>query len=334
MSKERIITLKELSGFGPVSNLNQQAIALVKQQKETWGLARENYTALSNAQTKKFDFGDLTIVAQHNPARIRSSAAKTDAQSIAQRPCFLCLDNLSHEQKGLSFQGDYLILTNPFPVFPLHLTISTKGHVPQRIKDFFPDMLSISRELHDFTVFYNGPQSGASAPDHFHFQAGNKSFMPVEKALKVPGNAGDLILQNDHVSVFAVENRLHRLINMLSNNPKVLADLFPLVIDKLPGAGNSEPPLNILCNYEAGRWRVIIFPRGKRRPSHYFRSGEAQVVVGPAAVELGGLLVLPRVKDFKKINKTTISEIYSEVAIGEADFRKWKKEMTLLRKTL
>ncbi len=41
-------------------------------------------------------------------------------------------------------------------------------------------MLSLAEAMPLFTVFYNGPQCGASAPDHFHFQAGNIGFMPVE----------------------------------------------------------------------------------------------------------------------------------------------------------
>ncbi|MBK7629275.1 MAG: DUF4922 domain-containing protein [Ignavibacteriales bacterium] len=31
-----------------------------------------------------------------------------------------------------------------------------------------------------YSVIYNGPRCGASAPDHLHFQAGNKYFMPID----------------------------------------------------------------------------------------------------------------------------------------------------------
>ena len=46
------------------------------------------------------------------------------------------------------------------------------------------DMLELSEVLEDFTVFANGPKCGASAPDHFHFQAGMKGFLPIEKNYK------------------------------------------------------------------------------------------------------------------------------------------------------
>ena len=32
----------------------------------------------------------------------------------------------------------------------------------------------------DYTLFYNGPRSGASAPDHMHFQVGTRDFMPID----------------------------------------------------------------------------------------------------------------------------------------------------------
>jgi hypothetical protein len=40
-------------------------------------------------------------------------------------------------------------------------------------------MLSLAKDLPDFVIFYNGPQCGASAPDHAHFQAGVKGAMPL-----------------------------------------------------------------------------------------------------------------------------------------------------------
>jgi hypothetical protein len=42
-------------------------------------------------------------------------------------------------------------------------------------------MLGLSRTLGElYTVFYNGPKCGASAPDHLHFQAGLRSFLPLD----------------------------------------------------------------------------------------------------------------------------------------------------------
>jgi hypothetical protein len=316
MLEQKIISVQELSDFGPVSNLNEQAFALVKQQQETWELARKNYGALSEVQTRDFDFGHFKIIAQHNPGRIRSSAAKVDAQSIAERPCFLCPENLPQEQKVLVFQNKFLILVNPFPVFPVHLTIPLIEHKPQEILNFFPDMLELSCQLEGFTVFYNGPQCGASAPDHFHFQAGNRGFLPIEFELEnLEKMHSEVLVHNRGLKIFAVKNYLRRFLCLVSSNQTELLNAFQRVYSSLPGNNGNEPMLNILCFFEKGEWRVIIFPREKLRPSHFYEKGEKQVVVSPAAVELGGIMVLPREKDFEVVSNQIISEIYNEVTL-------------------
>ena len=99
--------------------------------------------------------GHFKIKTQFNPERIRSSAAKTDAQSIAKRPCFLCLNNLPKEQSGLIFENKYLILANPFPIFSVHLTISHKEHIRQEIKIHKRVGLMLTTSLPRHLIRYN-----------------------------------------------------------------------------------------------------------------------------------------------------------------------------------
>src|SRR5690554_662927 len=98
MTGMRIISLEELAEYGSVNDLNEQVNALVRQQQQTWQLAGINYASLSSVQIRKFNFGHFDIEVHYNPQRIRSSAARTDAASIAARPCFLCSDNLPAQQ--------------------------------------------------------------------------------------------------------------------------------------------------------------------------------------------------------------------------------------------
>lgn len=321
MVEQKIISVQELSNYGPVSSLNEQVFALVKQQKETWQLAKKNYEALSEVQTREFDFGHFKIIAQHNPVRIRSSAAKVDAQSIAERRCFLCPNNLPEEQKKLIFEEKFLILVNPFPVFPVHLTISNLKHTPQRILDFFPDMLELSHKLDGFTVFYNGPQCGASAPDHFHFQAGNRGFLPVENELEnLEKNHSEILIQNPGLKIFAVKNYLRRFLCIVSSDLDITFNAFYRVYSSLSGTNGKEPMMNVLTFFEKGQWHVIIFPREKLRPSHFYETDENQFVVSPAAVELGGIMVMPRKEDFVSISDKIVSEIFGEVTLSSKSF--------------
>lgn len=181
--KDRIRTweLQARIAMNKTSDMNQTIHHLLTGQLASWETARNNYAALSGVRVKELNVNGILYKVQFNPARIVSSGAKVDAKSILERKCFLCPANLPPVQKGIPFGGHYNILVNPFPIFPRHLTVPELAHTPQRIATRFTDMLELAEALTDYTIFYNGPKCGASAPDHAHFQAGNKGFMPIEK---------------------------------------------------------------------------------------------------------------------------------------------------------
>lgn len=143
-----------------------------RHQLQLWPAVRERFEALSNVEVRRV--GDYKI--QFNPARAVSTAAKVDAASIAARPCFLCAKHRPEEQIALEWE-DLEILVNPFPIFPGHLTIAAKEHIPQTLLGRAEQMRRLSRTLPGYTVFFNGAKSGASAPDHFHFQAVPREYM-------------------------------------------------------------------------------------------------------------------------------------------------------------
>lgn len=328
MLEQKIISPKELAKFGNIETLNEQAKSLVVQQQATWELAAKNYAALKNIQTRTFDFDRFKIVAQFNPGRIRSSAAKTDEQSIAERPCFLCVKNLPDLQKGILFQNRYLVLTNPYPVFTQHLTLAHLQHTAQRIKNHFVEMLEFSAALPDFTVFYNGPQCGASAPDHFHFQAGLKGLLPIESEYEIlEKDFAEMLFQNKNSKVIAAEQCLRRFVSIVSSDKNRIQTAFENIYQTLETGGQEEPMMNILCNFMEGYWRLIIFPREKQRPTHFFRTDGKQLIVSPAAVELSGILILPRKEDFEKITKREVEEIYDEVVINKESFEQLKQAL-------
>lgn len=75
------------------------------------------------------------------------ASVKVDTKSIQERKCFLCPGNLPEQQKGIDFMGKYLVLVNPFPIFPKHLTIPSYEHEPQQIKGKITDMLELAYSL-------------------------------------------------------------------------------------------------------------------------------------------------------------------------------------------
>ena len=69
---------------------SEQAKQLLTDQLSVWESARDNYKALEAVQVKELTVEGCTVKIQFNPARIVSSAAKVDTQSLKERKCFLC----------------------------------------------------------------------------------------------------------------------------------------------------------------------------------------------------------------------------------------------------
>lgn len=290
-------------------------------QLRDWELAGNNYSGLGEVmiRTVVMESG-CRINIQFNPPRIRSSAARVDTKSISERPCFLCSGNLPPEQKGLDFRGKYSILVNPFPIFKRHLTIPLNDHEPQLIRGRFADMLNLAEALPGYTIFYNGPHCGASAPDHFHFQAGNKGFLPVEDEFhSFPPR---VVAKHGGCKIMTMDEYKRHTIVLAGNNVEDLDEAFTGIYDILHKMQDheDEPMMNILASHEHDGWRVFIFPRKAHRPAQYFKSGREQVLISPASVDFGGVWITPREKEYSGLDAELINDIFSQVTLGRKEW--------------
>jgi len=273
--------------------LSNEVNQLFEEQLKNWELARNNYKALEQVKVKTLYVNGLPYKVQYNPERENRDKAVKIESTHEKKPCFLCSHNLPAVQRGIPFKENYIILINPFPIFPQHLTIPELKHTPQLIASRFSDMLDLAQVLDNYTIFYNGPKCGASAPDHFHFQAGNKGFLPIES-----------------------DNNWHNVIRVESENKQKMLDRFQQIYDSLPLQPNEpEPMLNILTWYKNGQWTTCIFIRKKGRPNCYDKEGDEQLKVNPASVELGGVFITVRLEDFIKITEKNISDILKEICV-------------------
>ena len=305
-----------------LSELPKKAERLFEHQLNNWKLASDGYRSLSAVQVKQFEFDHFTIEAHFNPGRIVSSSAKVDIKSIQERQCFLCIENLPAEQKVVTVFGNYILLINPFPIFHKHFTIPSVGHVPQAIKSEIENMLTISAMLgKDYSVFYNGPNCGASAPDHLHFQAGNFGFMKIDTEYKdIIKTYGKVIYEDNELLTMAVTGCLRNIISIESSNISLLKNEFDKVYEILSiERSNDEPMMNIICNYDKS-WRLLVFPRSKHRPTHFFEEGENKILISPAAVDLGGVLIFPREEDFERITRELVIDVFNQVTFSDVEF--------------
>jgi hypothetical protein len=305
---------------------------LFNSQTAEWDLMSSNYTALNDAKTRTFQFETFKINVQFNPQRIKSTSAEVDNETIKNRKCFLCVENLPEEQKGILIENNYLILCNPYPIFSEHFTISLVQHKPQRILNNFSDYLFITKHLSKkYSLIYNGPECGASAPDHLHFQAGSRKTMPIEDDVhQLKNEFGDVVLENDKIAVTVIDDGIRKIIFFESNNESLLKNTFEKAynIYKEFTKFSIEPMLNIISDYnEEFGWRVIVFLRSKHRPQSFFEEGEKKILVSPAAVDLGGLLITPQEDDFEKMNEETIRKIFREVSLSKGSLLELKQEL-------
>lgn len=301
---------------------------LFSEQLNEWELAKANYSLLEKVKTRRLDFGDYEILVQFNPERIRSSSAKVDAISIGVRPCFLCRDNRPVQQRGVAFENKFTVLVNPFPIFTRHLTIASDTHTDQRIKPDFGTMLSLTEALSDYVVFYNGPQCGASAPDHLHFQAGSRGFMPIEDDFS-KGKCTRLWSSKPGIEIWQWTGYIRGIITLKGADKNKLVEVFNHFFELFTAIqpDRPEPMLNILAWYDYDYWVIHLIPRKLHRPCQYFAEGKDKIILSPASVDLGGVIITPREEDFIKITRNDVEDIFRQVCLDEEELSVFLNEL-------
>ena len=279
-----------------------------------WPEAARRYRDLQNIETKEIDLDGMPVRVQFNPARAVSTLARTDAAAIKARSCFLCRDNRPAQQEALPFEGcdgrRYEVLVNPFPIFPEHYTVPAVEHTPQRITGRFPDMLRLAEAFPDMVVFYNGPESGASAPDHFHFQMGCRGFLPVETHFDRLRPV--TVMRPGRASIAVTSGYIPGLPMITAPDRASATAAFLRVLRSLPvSPATGEPQLNILC-WKDTLFRTLVIPRKAHRPSCYFAPEDRAVRISPASVDLGGVFIVPVEEDFRRVNAQVLRTVIDE----------------------
>ncbi len=306
-----------------------EASAYLHRQLACWDETRRRYVALKDAEQRPLGNG-LTL--QHNPGRIRSTGARMDSATVAARSCFLCAANRPETQTHLPCFNTYELLVNPYPILPEHFTLAHREHCPQRIGGRLADMLGMARSLAGYLLFYNGPHSGASAPDHMHFQAGSRGHVPLEIHLDRWVSPHPFhTLYNNILSLHRLEGYFcPGFVAFLGDGEE--ADRTRAVaacdtwLGMLPGqADDDEPGMNLLAWHESEKRRtaLVVLPRGKHRPACYGDGTGGTRTVSPGALDMGGLLITPRREDFDGLTPDEAAGILREVGIGEDEMQTW-----------
>jgi peptidoglycan hydrolase-like amidase len=300
---------------------------LLRHQETNWPLLREARDRWFRSVYREISLGPFSVLLQHNAMREQSVSARVDPLSIEQRPCFLCSSNMPTEERGLRVGCDLMVFFNPFPILYPHPVFVHRRHIPQRISDCLSVMLDMARECRgEYTMLYNGPRCGASAPDHLHFQGIPRYRLPVEADVftmrhdpRFHGHREGWP-SPDGVDVWTPRDFGRAVIILTSPHQDRLEKEFRDMLRQLPGAEDGdEPMINLLCWFEEGEWSLCLFPRKKHRPAVYSVEPGTGILLSPGAIDMGGLLVTPRAQDFATLTSAIIHQIFREVSGERAE---------------
>ena len=342
-------------------NESEELRKFLGDQLSVWPLCATNFRALKSVKVKEVEIGGLKAKIQCNPDRIVSTAVNFEEALEGRRPCFLCESGRFPEQQALKFEGrkghKYDIMVNPYPIFPEHFTIDAAEHIPQTIMNRFQDMTDLAHHYTGFSFFYNGPFSGASAPDHMHFQACPRNLMPLEEAVDKLFDSGEESDRLTYLGSVKEASLYHcRLFTrgifvLKARTAKSLTKLFYRLLDCMPvPEGELEPRINLIMWYKSLsgatrpkgsthgladlEYRVIVMLRGEHRPSCYFAKGDEHLCFSPGCAEKAGVLVLPVEEDFAKANAAMLQKALDECSATADDESMVIRRLTRTQRTI
>lgn len=287
-------------------------LEFIDSQIACWPQARENYQALGRTERRRMQLGDLTIGIQHNPARMVSTAAKIDRDSIEKRPCFLCKQNRPAQQVPMDIVDGWELLLNPFPIFPSHFTIVSKDHTPQEGLPL--DMVEMAEKLPGHTIFFNGSKAGASCPDHKHCQAVKTIELPLMQLAErchTPQNDTDnnwRIATSSSLGLDVPFGFKSIIVTPDLEGMQILSDLENIVGKQYVDEGR----LNAFVWIDSARLlRIVAVPRNAHRPSCY-GDGVGQMMISPGCIDMAGVIIAPRRHDYESLSESQLRQIFAE----------------------
>ena len=205
----------------------------------------------------RIDWFDVFI--RHIPHRVASTTARCRSRLRGEAPLLPLLREIwILRNEECSFNQDYHDLLQS--VSNRRVTISrsfTAEHGMQRIATRFGTMLDLAAALPGYFVIYNGPECGASAPDHMHFQAGSRVLFPIEK--DTARTDGLCVRELRQKCVPLSRDRSMQRFDRTNGSRRSNCSRTSL-------ANEPEPLVNIAVFHEWREWTAYLFPRGKHRP--------------------------------------------------------------------
>ena len=83
-------------------------------------------------------------------------------------------------------------------------------------------------------------------------------------------------------------------------------------VDAVSGEPDSGLVNIFLWIDKEGLLRAVVVPRSAHRPSCYFKDEPDKMIISPGALDMAGIMVVPRREDFERLDIDDVRKIYSE----------------------
>jgi hypothetical protein len=301
-----------------------QRSELIEKQLEEWPLAQANYQSLHTQQWRRIPTPGQTWEVCFNPQRARSTRADVSARGIESRPCFLCEQNRPKEQRAMVQKENhhhYEVCLNPYPILPEHLTLIHHEHTPQRFdRGVYEAMKYYARTLADYMIFYNGPQCGASAPDHLHLQGVKKEDVPLTRRME------ETVRECTEIAMIYSNSEADNFARLYLNLEAYPCPLFimrssagyaaSMMADTAARAiGGQEGMMNVLAWRKDDVLYTVFIPRSAHRPACYFAPETEAIHISPGALDMAGVMVATDESSFSRLSIQTVEQIIREVGV-------------------
>ena len=362
MYQKHKISDRELKKYqeseAPLDN-NLRAHLIYKEQSQNFTLLRENLEKLKKQLVEKLTIDGVKLRLVLNITRKSSLKATTFKRKDKESKCKLC--QLPAEQKGFPvLNNKYFVLPNPGITIPGDLTIAATKHRNQEISGNFNHLLTLARQLYDYSIYFNGALAGATSP-HMHFQAGLQNKLPGEKQILSALNNNRNIKLSElnrlkNVKIYRVNNFLRECYIIHGKNELVIRNIFQRIMAILkkinlrfkssinvPRFGayipaiekkEEEARINLMVNYDKNwnAYSVAIFPKRTNRPRMYY-SDTNKIILGMAIKEALGNLITFRKKDFNSLKNSPekIIKAYADTSITRTQSQQFSDKIKRLK---
>lgn len=308
--------------------LQKEIEELFERQMTDWHDAGERYAALRQSRRRTCrTVSGVRLQLCYNPARQRSTLADVSDEAIKSRPCFLCEKNKPVGQEVVEWQSTvgnaYRIQVNPFPITEHHFTIVSSRHEPQLIASRFTDMAELARQLPDYAILYNGPCCGATAPDHFHFQAVPKVLLPIVQHYWDDNMDVRMINKNERFALVSNFDLWCTNLSIIAKTCSSIDDLSRKILGSFPVIeGEQEPRFNIVAwqlREDGSKVSITILPRRCHRPQN-FGTGRGKYLVSPGVLDMTGVVTFINESDFMRPDWATVNSLLRDVSMDNYSF--------------